>query len=122
MMEISKTMLLALHTAGSPLVLGTDANFVGVFPGISALREMEPMGEAGITNFDILKAATSTAAKALGAEGEIGTIGVGKRANMVLLDGNPLEDIDNVYRTSGVFISGRWMTVEEIERMLEEIS
>jgi imidazolonepropionase-like amidohydrolase len=122
MIEISKTMLLALYTAGSPLVIGTDANFVGVYPGISALREMELMGEAGISNMDVLKAATLAAAKALGAEGEIGTIRIGKRANMVILHGNPLEDIDNVYCTFGVFIRGRWMNREEIERMLEEIN
>ncbi len=121
MMEISKTMLMALYNAGSPLILGTDANFVGVYPGISALREMELMGEAGMSNMDILRAATSTAAKALGTEGEIGTIVEGKRANMVLLEGDPLQEIDNVYRTYGVFIRGRWMTREEIEDMLEDI-
>ncbi len=101
--------------------MGTDANFVGVYPGISALREMELMGEAGMSNMDILRAATSTAAKALGTEGEIGTIVEGKRANMVLLEGDPLQEIDNVYRTYGVFIRGRWMTREEIEDMLEDI-
>ena len=119
MMEISKKMLLALYRSECPLLIGTDANFVGVYPGYSVLREMELFSEVGIPTIDILKSATLTAAKALNKEHDIGTLTRGKIANMILLEANPLEDIKNIYRMSGVFIRGTWMSKEDIEKMLD---
>ncbi len=121
MMTISKEILLALYTTDCPLLIGTDANFVGVFPGYATLREMELFKETGISNINILRAATVTPASALNKEQEIGTITIGKKANMVLLDANPLTDIRNVFHTSGVLIQGQWLSKEDIEKMLEAI-
>lgn len=121
MLDISKKMLLALYYAGCPLVIGTDANFIGVYPGRSALREMELFSEAGIPPIDILKSATTIPAAALRRDHQIGTLTPGKLANMVLLDANPLVDITNIYRISGVFLRGQWMSRENIEKMLAEL-
>jgi len=57
----------------------------------------------------------------LGNAEEAGTIAVGKRADLVLLDGNPLDDIANVGRRAGVMLGGRWLSREEIERRLEAL-
>lgn len=121
MMDISKRMLMALYKAGCPLMIGTDTNFIGVYPGYATLREMQLFSETGIPNMEILKAATVIPAQALRKEQEIGTILPGKVANLVLLDANPLEDIANVFSTTGVFIRGHWLPSEAIRRMLEAV-
>lgn len=118
-MDISKRMLRALYRAGCPLLIGTDTNFIGVYPGYAALREMQLFSEAGIPNMEILQDATLVPARALGKEQDIGTIAEGKLANLVLLDANPLEDIANIFGTTGVFTRGHWLPKEEIQRMLE---
>ncbi len=120
MMEISKRMTKALYDAGCPLVVGTDMNFLGVFPGVSTRREVELLVEAGLTPLDALKAATVNAAACLGKD-EIGTIARGKRADLLLLDGNPLDDIRQLSSTAGVMVRGAWIDKRMIGEIYEEL-
>jgi imidazolonepropionase-like amidohydrolase len=88
----------ALHEAGIPIVAGTDQ----AIPGYSLHREMEVYVEAGFTPLEALQAATIQAARALGVEGESGSLATGKRGDILLLDADPLADIHNtrkVWRT-----------------------
>ncbi|HWY34351.1 MAG TPA: amidohydrolase family protein, partial [Nitrosopumilaceae archaeon] len=78
-------------------------------PGFSLMEEMKLYKEAGISNYDILTAATYNAASFFNAHGEFGTVSKGKKANLVLLDKNPLEDIENVKTVYGTFIGGRFL-------------
>jgi hypothetical protein len=90
--------LRALHAAGIPMVAGTDQ----AIPGYSLHREMELYVEAGFTPLEALQAATIVAARALGVEKESGTLEVGKRGDVLLLNADPLVDIHNtraVWRT-----------------------
>jgi imidazolonepropionase-like amidohydrolase len=82
----------ALHDAGVPVVAGTDE---GV-PGHSVHREIELYVEAGFTPMEALQAATIVSARAMKLDGELGTIEKGKRADLVVLNANPLEKIQNV--------------------------
>jgi imidazolonepropionase-like amidohydrolase len=90
--------LRALHAAGIPIVAGTDQ----AIPGYSLHREMELYVEAGFTPLEALQAATIEPARALGVERESGSLGLGKRGDVLLLDADPLADIHNtrsVWRT-----------------------
>ena len=85
-------VLRLLHEAGVPLLVGTDE---GV-PGFSVYREIELYVAAGMTPMDALRAATAVPARAMGMEAEVGTIEPGKRADLVVLDRNPLDAIENI--------------------------
>lgn len=109
-LALSKPMVKALYDAGAPLLIGTDANFTGIYPGWSALREMELFAEAGVPNAGILEAATLNAARVVGQDHEEGSVEVGKKAQFVVLKENPLQDIRAVYSTVGVMVQGKWLT------------
>lgn len=114
----AKPLVKLLYDAGAPLLIGTDANFTGVYPGQTALREMELFAEVGIPHAAVLEAATLNAARFVGQEEKEGSIAVGKRAQLVVLSNNPLENMRAVYDTVGVMIQGRWFTVKDIRQRL----
>lgn len=115
-------ILQALHRAGARLVLGADSPQVFSVPGFSLAREMRAMVEAGVPTYAVLEAATKNPAAFFGREAEFGTVEVGKRADLILVDGNPLEDIRNVHRQAGVMVRGRWLPKSDIDRRLAEIA
>ncbi|SHF54104.1 Imidazolonepropionase [Microbulbifer donghaiensis] len=88
-------MVRKLHEHKVPMVAGTDG-----IPGFTLLRELELYAKAGIPNADVLRTATVVPARIVGALNHSGTIDVGKDADLVLLDGNPLEDISALRRTA----------------------
>ena len=96
-------MVGALHRAGVPVVAGTD---IGV-PGHSLHRELELYVEAGFTPLAAIQAATLVPARAMGLEKEVGTIEVGKRADLVIVVGDPLADIRNVRKIERVLARGQ---------------
>jgi imidazolonepropionase-like amidohydrolase len=97
----------ALHDAGVPLVFGTDAPFVFGNFWHSITGEVRALRLAGIPPVEILRMATSGAARAIGLDRSIGSIDVGKRADIVLLGGDPVTDIDAIDRVSTVIRDGR---------------
>ncbi len=92
----------ALHKAGVPIVVGTDQNV----PGFSVYHEMELYQEAGFTPMEALQAATIVSARAMKVDSESGSIAVGKRADLDVLDANPLDDIHNVRTVRQVLANG----------------
>ncbi|MGI8961466.1 MAG: amidohydrolase family protein [Bryobacteraceae bacterium] len=93
-----KATLRALHAAGIPIVAGTDQ----AIPGYSLHRELELYAEVGFTPLEALQASTIVAARAVGVEKESGSLEAGKRADVLLLNADPLVDIHNtraVWRT-----------------------
>jgi len=97
------SILKALHDKGVPIVAGTD----GALPGYSLLREVELYVQAGLTPLQAIQAATSVPARALGLGAELGTIALGKRADLVVLDADPLADISAIRRTRFVVANGK---------------
>jgi imidazolonepropionase-like amidohydrolase len=93
----------ALHRGGVPIVLGTDLTV----PGHSMYRELELAVAAGLTPLQALQAATEVPARVMGLAGESGTITAGKRADLVVLDGDPLGDIRRVRAVRWVVRDGR---------------
>lgn len=107
----------ALDSAGVPILAGSDANVPFTLPGFSLHEELELLVErAGLTPFEALRSATRTPAECMGVDREVGTIEPGRRADLLLLHGNPLENLANLQRRVGVMVRGRWLS----EAMLHE--
>ncbi|HZC71620.1 MAG TPA: amidohydrolase family protein [Jatrophihabitans sp.] len=109
-----------LSDAGAGLLTGADSGHPTQPPGTSLHRELQAFVEAGLTPYQALQAATRNSARFLGAEGEWGVVAIGARADLLLLDGNPLVDIRNASRIVGVLAAGRWFPAGALEARLHE--
>jgi len=110
-MPVAMANLKSLHAAGVPIALGTDTGPTGRFQGYFELMELELMVEAGLSPSDVLASATRIAAACMAVDDRLGTLEVGKWADFVVLEANPLEDIRNVRRQREVRIGGAPVTV-----------
>jgi hypothetical protein len=102
----------ALHDKGAILLLGTDVSVEGIIPGASAHKELELLVEAGLTPYEALCCGTRNAgiiAKRMGVDSDWGTIKVGPRANFILLEKNPFDEITNTRSQLGVMLRGKWL-------------
>lgn len=115
-------ILKALSDAGTMILLGSDAPQLYSVPGFSLQREMETMVAAGMTPYQVLASGTINVARFHKNESETGTVAVGRRADLLLVDGNPLQDIRNMGRKSGVMVKGRWLPWSEIQQRLDQIA
>jgi imidazolonepropionase-like amidohydrolase len=97
------SVLRALHESGATIVAGTDQSV----PGHSLHREMELYVSAGFTPMEAIQAATIVPARALGRDRELGTVEAGKRADLIVVDGDPLADIRNLRQIVQVVAGGR---------------
>ncbi|MDX6694037.1 MAG: hypothetical protein QOF02_1640 [Blastocatellia bacterium] len=93
----------ALHRAGIPIVAGTDQ----AVPGHSLHREIELYVKSGFTPMEAIQAATTVPARVMKLDKEVGTIEAGKRADLIILDANPLESISNIRKVRSVITGGR---------------
>jgi len=119
---LAKQALADLHKAGVPIVLGSDSLqhpfAIYTFHGASSVNELLIVSKLGLSPFETLKAATMTSAQMLGLDGEIGTVEIGKRADLLILPANPLNDIEAlsnpswVVKTGVAKTPGGWMTSE----------
>jgi imidazolonepropionase-like amidohydrolase len=113
-------MVKGLHQAGVPLMVGTDLMVPGVFPGFAVHEEMAIWQEAGIPPADVLRSATLIPARFMGLDDRLGSLGEGKTASMLLVRGNPLEDIRNTQQIEGLFLRGQYFNHGNLARLLEE--
>ena len=100
---------------GAPLLAGSDTGNPFIYPGSSLHRELELLVEAGLSPRDALFAATLAPARFLNIADSTGALRAGYTADLVLLEGNPLEDISNVRRISGVVLRGRLLPSSEAD-------
>ena len=112
----------ACDAAGVPIVTGTDAGTSGVIAGFSLPDELGLLVKAGLSPQAALAAATRLPAQWLGMEKQIGSIEKGKLADLILLDENPLNDIQNVRKIAGVMINGNWVAKKTIQTMLADLA
>ncbi len=119
-MERSDRFLRKLYQAGGRIFCGTDPVDKTLVPGYALVWEAEYLHEnCGLSNEYLISALTSEAAKELGIDGITGSIREGKRAELAVLDGNPLEDIRNLEKIAYVCKDGRMMESENLRRGLE---
>jgi imidazolonepropionase-like amidohydrolase len=93
---------------------GSDCPACGTIPGRSLLREVEMFFASGIPAGDALRFATIGSAEFLGIQDRIGTVEVGKIADLVLLNADPIADIGVLRRQSGVMAAGTWLSAEAL--------
>lgn len=114
--ELRRSIILALHNAGARLLLGSDAPQVFNVPGFSLHHELAFLVEAGLTPFEALQTGTTAVAEFLATN--TGTVAVGRDADLVLLDANPLVDISNTRRIHGVMLRGAWHSSVQLDQRL----
>ena len=120
--ETLKKIVLNLYNSKAKLIAGTDAgNLPLLIPGYSLHQELKIMSEIGIPNYEVLKMTTINAALAMNKETEFGTIEVGKRADLLLLNSNPLDKIENLQDKNGLMVRGIWLSEEEIKKLTDKV-
>ncbi len=109
-----------LHQEGAPLLVGTDAPNPFVVPGPSIHQELANLVEAGLSAYEALRCATIEAARFLGESAFSGSVAIGKRADLVLLGENPLEDVRAVRNLEAVFVNGYYLTRAHLDSLVEQ--
>jgi hypothetical protein len=104
--SIRKANLKKMVDGGVTIASGTDAGNIGTMHATSYLEELQAMKSAGLTNWQIIEASTINGAKVLGKEKQFGSISVGKKANLVLLNANPVENLENLRKINLVVNKG----------------
>jgi hypothetical protein len=120
--EFNAAVLRGLNAAGAGLLVGTDAIVPGIVYGASVHEELRAFVDAGLTPFEALRAATTGPAAFFGQTGQWGEVAVGARADLLLLDGNPLADVSNTTRRDGVMVRGRWLPQSDIAALLADLA
>lgn len=121
LVEVRRQLIRALQDSGAGLLLGCDAPQVWNVPGVATHRELQSLVGAGLTPYQALVAGTVNVGRYLGREGEMGTIEPGRRADLVLLDANPLDDVGNTQKIRGVVLNGRWLDRATLDAGLQKL-
>lgn len=119
--DMRQQLLSEMNKAGVKILMGTDAPQLFSVPGFSIHRELAIMKEAGMTPYEIIKSGTANVGEYFSHQDDFGTIEKGKRADLILVNSNPLENIANIKDHSGVMVQGIWLSKEMIDQKLEEI-
>jgi hypothetical protein len=119
--DIDRWILAELHRAGVPLLLGTDSAILAVVPGFSIHEELRILVENGFSPYEALLTGTVNASavvdKMVGVN-DFGTIEIGKRADLLLMDTNPLDDVGALTDLRGVMVAGRWYSRQVLNEMI----
>lgn len=112
----------ALHRAGAGILVGTDAPNPHVIHGFAIHEELALLEQAGLTPFEVLKAATANAAEFLGTPAQFGSVTEGARADLLLVEADPLADLANLQHRAGVMLRGRWLPETQLQAMLKQVA
>lgn len=110
-----------MHHAGVPFLAGTDFGNPYVYPGFSLIDEIGEFVAAGLSPLAALQTATRNPARYLGREADLGSVDVGKLADLVLLDANPLEDVGNLRQVRAVVVNGRAFQRPALDSMKQAV-
>lgn len=121
---LQKKTVKLLQQRGVRMLAGSDSGGAGIWmiPGFSLHQEFAELASAGLTPLQILQMTTLNGAQYLRKEGTMGTVEPGKNADLVLLDGNPVDSSANLDRIAGVFLKGRWLPRATLEEMKREVA
>lgn len=118
-LDVALRIVSAMNKADVPIMAGTDTPMPNVYPGYSLHEELELLVESGLSPREALRAATLTPAVFLGIAADSGSVAVGRRADLVLLDADPTQDIRNTRRIDAVLIDGRLLRRVALDELLE---
>jgi imidazolonepropionase-like amidohydrolase len=121
--KLDRLILKYLKNQEAVLVLGTDSGTggMGIPPGYSAHEELRILAEIGYSPFEAIKTGTVNAAmvvEKMNGKGNFGTIEKGKRADLILIKENPLDDVANIKKILGVMASGRWYDKKMLKKLV----
>ena len=114
LLQSLKQLVKRLYDAGAPIVAGTDMGF----PGFSVDRELEIYVAAGLTSAQALKTATITPAQVMGLDKKTGSIAIGKNADIIIVDGNPLTNIGDIRNVKVVIKGGKVYSPTVLHKMV----
>ena len=117
--QLRRDLIKACHDSGVGLLLGADGPQVFNVPGFSVHHELKYLVDAGLTPYQALQTGTVNVAEYLGQSGTAGTIKAGKNADLVLLSGNPLQDITQAARVEGVVLGNQWLPKAYLQKELK---
>ena len=120
--QLQRPLTRALGEAGAKMMTGTDALVPSTLPGFSIHDELAELVAAGLSPYEALRSSTTEPFAFLGELDQAGTIEVGKRSNLVLLQSNPLSDISATRAISGVMLQERWLEKEDLDQGLTELA
>ncbi len=120
LLAFQRRVVKRLIDAGVVVGLGTDAGNTLIIPGRSVHDELDELKRAGLTSYQALRTATADAAQMLGLDGKAGVVSVGANADLVLLLGDPFEDLSNTRLIAGVMVRGQWLSRDELEANVAE--
>jgi imidazolonepropionase-like amidohydrolase len=121
-LELRRQVLRGLHAAGAPLLVGSDSPQLFMVTGFALHREMAAQVAAGLPPLVVLQAATRNAAAYFAESDQWGTVATGQRADLLLLNGNPLEDIQLARAIAGVMVRGQWLPKSELDARLDQVA
>jgi imidazolonepropionase-like amidohydrolase len=119
--DFNRDLVRAFVAAGVPVVAGTDAPVPGIVPGFAIHDELGALVRAGMTHYQALEAATRLPCEWLGVLSDRGTVELGKQADLLLLDGDPLADVGNTRRISAVIVGGRYLRREALDERMRAL-
>ncbi|HSF52904.1 MAG TPA: amidohydrolase family protein, partial [Algoriphagus sp.] len=121
--EASARLLPLVQKSGMKIMAGTDAGYLNTYdyPGFAIHRELALMVKYGLTPLEALQASMINGPAYFGMENQYGSIESGKKASMVLLNKNPLENIENTLSIESVIVEGKYFSRSELDQMLSEI-
>jgi hypothetical protein len=120
--DFNNQLIATFAREGVTIVAGTDSLVPGVVPGFSLHDELEALANAGLSNRQVLDSATRLPAEWLGTIDDRGTVAVGKRADLLLLEANPLAEIENTRRIAAVIVTGKLYSRAELDRRLDALN
>ena len=115
-------VLEALSDGGARILMGTDAPQLFSVPGFSLHRELERMVDAGMSPYEIIESGTKNVGAYFANEDTFGTVAEGQRADLILVNANPLDDVKHIQQRSGVMVRGRWLSEAAIQERLDEMA
>ena len=125
-LELRNKMVVALRAAGAKLLVGPDSPQFFLVPGFATHRELQSFVEAGLTPYEAIEAATRNPAEYIAVSmktpRDFGTVETGMRADLLLLNANPLQSVANLSKREGVMVRGRWLPETELRQMLDNIA
>lgn len=114
-------ILSEMNKSGVKILTGSDAPQLYSVPGFSIHHELQLMSEAGMSPYEVLVSGTRNVGEYFSEKADFGVVALDKRADLILVDSNPLDDIANLQQISGVMVSGKWMPKSFINEKLASI-
>ena len=117
-----RSLVRVLKQTGAKLVTGSDLGGIWVLPGLGLHAEFGELAAAGLTPLEILQATTLNGAKFLKREATMGTVAVGKNADLVVLDANPIADVANLNKIAAVILKGKLYAKSDLDKLKSDVA